>query len=98
MLFLSLKTTLNEMKSSNTDHVQPQNSLFTSDSQHPPRSRHAVHLGGICPYILLEDKLGSIEILLHTVNTYYSQHQNLAIEKKLHIGYWHLSPKPQLIS
>ena len=21
------------------------NSLFTSDSQHPPRSRHAVHLG-----------------------------------------------------
>ena len=21
-------------------------SMFTSDSQHPPRSRHAVHLGG----------------------------------------------------
>ena len=31
----------------NTDHVQPQNPLFTSGSQHPPRSRHAVHLGGI---------------------------------------------------
>ena len=29
----------------NTDHVQPKNSLFTSDSQHPPRSIHAVHLG-----------------------------------------------------
>ena len=29
----------------NTYHVQPQNPLFTSDSQHPPRSRHAVHLG-----------------------------------------------------
>ena len=29
----------------NTDHVQPQNPLFTSDSQHPPKSRHAVHLG-----------------------------------------------------
>ena len=29
----------------NTDHVQPQNPLFTSGSQHPPRSRHAVHLG-----------------------------------------------------
>ena len=22
-------------------------SMFTSDSQHPPRSKHAVHLGGI---------------------------------------------------
>ena len=29
----------------NTDHVQPQNPWFTSGSQHPPRSRHAVHLG-----------------------------------------------------
>ena len=31
----------------NTYHVQPQNPLFTSDSQHPPRSRHAVHLGDV---------------------------------------------------
>ena len=30
----------------NTDHVQPKKSLFTSDSQHPPRSIHAVNLGG----------------------------------------------------
>ena len=35
----------------NTDHVQPQNPLFTSGSQHPPRSRHAVHLGGLVSFI-----------------------------------------------
>ena len=46
MLFLSLKTNLNEINRLNTDHVQPKNPLFTSDSQHPPRSKHAVHLGG----------------------------------------------------
>ena len=45
MLFLSLKTNVNEINRLNTDHVQPKNPLFTSDSQHPPRSRHAVHLG-----------------------------------------------------
>ena len=27
------------------DYVQPKTPLFTSDSQHPPRFRHAVYLG-----------------------------------------------------
>ena len=39
----------------NTYHVQPQNPLFTSDSQHPPRSRHAVHLGGDSKCVLSVD-------------------------------------------
>ena len=34
-----------EQKRLKTDHVQPKNPLFTSDSKHPPRSRHAAHLG-----------------------------------------------------
>ena len=29
-----------------TNHVQPKTPLFTSDSQHPPRSGHAVYLYG----------------------------------------------------
>ena len=33
---------LNHLKA---DHVQPKTPLFTSDSQHPPRFRHAVYLG-----------------------------------------------------
>ena len=37
---------LNHLKA---DHVQPKTPLFTSDSQHPPRFRHAVYLGAV-PY------------------------------------------------
>ena len=33
-----------------SDHVQPKTPLFTSDSQHPPRFRHAVYLGEESPY------------------------------------------------
>ena len=45
MLFLSLKTNLNEIKSSQYRPCPTQNPLFTSGSQYPPRSTHAVHLG-----------------------------------------------------
>ena len=33
--------------------MQPKTPLFTSDSQHPPRFRHAVYLGG---YVGFENK------------------------------------------
>ena len=47
MLFLSLKANLNEIKSSQYRPCPTQNPLFTSGSQHPPRSRHTVHLGDV---------------------------------------------------
>ena len=39
MWFIMIK---NHLKA---DYVQPKTPLFTSDSQHPPRFRHAVYLG-----------------------------------------------------
>ena len=37
--------------------------MFTSDSQHPPRSRHAVYLGGICLTPVQVDILVSVDSL-----------------------------------
>ena len=37
-------------------------SMFTSDSQHPPRSRHVVHLGDVC--LVRSLKSDQLEILL----------------------------------
>ena len=45
MMFLSIKANLNEIKSSQYRPCPAPKSLFTFDSQHPPRSRHAVYLG-----------------------------------------------------
>ena len=63
--------------------------MFTSDSQHPPRSKHAVYLGGICPTQSQVDILVSDDSLAFCptmYNSFYLGRDQSQIRIKSEVG------------
>ena len=62
--------------------MQPKTPLFTSDSQHPPRFRHAVYLG---VHIRSLKSFGNKHIVMDMNSVYVVRASVCGINKKIHV-------------